>query len=79
MRIEILVGATLVTAFVTFAVIGAAVVLSQQAPTWLGWVGVVWGGTFLVGFALTRFAGPFNPPFWAHAYTAMLGVVLLVS
>lgn len=27
----------------------------------------------------TRFAGPFNPPFWAHLYTGAVGVTLLLG
>jgi hypothetical protein len=33
----------------------------------------------LAGFILTRFAGPFNPPILAHSYTAVVGVVLLLT
>jgi hypothetical protein len=65
--------------YVAFAVLGAAVLAGTDLPGWLGWLGVGWGGAFLVGFVATRFSGPFNPPFWAHAYTGLIGVVLLVS
>jgi hypothetical protein len=67
------------SAYVTFAVLGAAVLLTGDLPPWLGWVGVGGGLGFLAGFVATRFAGPFNPPFWAHTYTAALGVTLLLG
>jgi hypothetical protein len=68
----------MLAAYVSFAVIGGAIV-TTSLPTWLGWLGLGWGVTFLAGFVLTRFSGPFNPPLWAHTYTAVVGVVLLVS
>jgi hypothetical protein len=27
----------------------------------------------------TRFAGPFNPPFWAHLYTGTVGLFVLLQ
>ena len=69
----------MVASYVSFALLGGAVLAGDLAPTWVGWLGVGWGVLFLAGFALTRFAGPFNPPFWAHAYTGLLGVVLLAT
>lgn len=66
----------MVAAYVTFAVLGAAL-LDSTLPPWVGWLGVAWGAIFALGFAATRAAGPFNPPFWAHAYTALVGVALL--
>ncbi len=67
------------SAYAAFAVLGVAVVLGRQLPSWVGWLGVAWGAGFLLGFVATRFAGPFNPPFIAHAYTAALGLALLSS
>ena len=69
----------MVTAYVASAVVGIAVLASDDLPTWLGWAGVVWGLAFAAGLVATRFAGPFNPPFWAHLYTATIGVVLLLQ
>jgi hypothetical protein len=69
----------MLTAFSASAVLGAAVVVSSGLPTWLGWAGVVWGIAFAAGLVATRFAGPFNPPFWAHLYTGTLGVFLLLD
>jgi hypothetical protein len=63
--------------YVAFTLIGAAALASDQLPMWLGWLGVGWGVTFLAGFALTRAAGPFNPPLWAHTYTAVVGGVVV--
>ena len=65
--------------YVTFVLLGLAVLQSDALPQWLGWLGVAWGSMFLAGFVATRFAGPFNPPFWAHTYTAVLGVLLLIQ
>jgi hypothetical protein len=67
----------MLTAYVASAVLGMAVLASDALPSWLGWVGVVWGLAFAAGFVATRFAGPFNPPFWAHLYTGTVGAALL--
>lgn len=67
------------TAYGAFVLLGAAVLTAGGLPRWVGWLGVAWGLTFLAGFVATRFSGPFNPPFWAHAYTGLLGGVLLWS
>ena len=69
----------MVTAYAASAVLGAAVLASDSLPTWLGWAGVASGLTFAAGLVATRFAGPFNPPFMAHLYTATVGVVLLLQ
>lgn len=69
----------MLTAYVGSAVLGMAVLASDGLPMWLGWAGVLWGLAFAVGFVATRFAGPFNPPFWAHLYTATVGLVLLLG
>ena len=68
----------MLTAYVASAVLGLAVLVSDDLPRWLGWTGVGWGLAFAAGLTATRFAGPFNPPFWAHLYTATVGVVLLL-
>jgi hypothetical protein len=69
----------MLTAYVGSAVLGAAVLATDALPTWLGWVGVVWGLAFAAGLLATRFAGPFNPPFWAHLYTGTVGAALLLG
>jgi len=68
----------MLTAYVASAVLGIAVLVSDSLPTWLGWSGVGWGLVFAAGLVATRFAGPFNPPFWAHVYTGTVGVYLLL-
>lgn len=69
----------MLTAYVASSVLGIAILASDALPTWLGWTGIVWGLAFAAGLVATRFAGPFNPPFWAHLYTATVGVVLLLQ
>ena len=69
----------MLTAYVGSAVVGIAVLASNGLPTWLGWAGLVWGLAFAAGFVATHFAGPFNPPFFAHLYTGTVGVVLLIG
>ncbi len=65
--------------YAAFVILGAAVLASDPLPAWTGWVGLVFGGGCLLGFVATRFAGPFNPPFMAHLYTGLLGVVVLLT
>jgi hypothetical protein len=67
------------SAYATFALLGAAVLAEGVLAAWVGWVGVGWGVAFLAGFVATRFTGPFNPPFWAHAYTGLVGVMILLA
>jgi hypothetical protein len=57
----------------------AAMLCTDGLPIWTGWTGVGVGTLLGAGFAVTRASGPFNPPFWAHSYTGMLGVVLTMS
>ncbi len=68
----------MLTAYVASALLGVAVLVSADLPTWLGWTGVGSGLAFAAGLVATRFAGPFNPPFLAHLYTGTVGVVLLL-
>jgi hypothetical protein len=67
----------MVSAYAAFTVLGAAVLADGVLPRWAGWVGIVSGVIFATGFLATRREGPFNPPAWAHLYTALLGVLLL--
>jgi hypothetical protein len=69
----------MVSAYAAFAVVGASVLVAGELPSWVGWLGLGWGLAFGAGFVATRFAGVFNPPIWAHTYTLLLGVMLLVS
>lgn len=69
----------MIAAYAAFVLLGAAVLASSTMPYWTGWVGVGLGVGCLAGFVATQFAGPFNPPILAHTYTALLGVVLLVT
>ena len=69
----------MLASYAAFAALGATVLASDVLAPWSGWVGLGMGTVFLIGFVATRFAGPFNPPFLAHLYTGLLGVVLLVT
>lgn len=67
------------SAYAAAALLGAALLTTDGiAPTWLGWTGVGFGALWLAGFLATRFAGPFNPPFWAHLFTGAVGIALLL-
>ena len=77
---SLLYRAHMFSAYATFVVLGAAVVLDDDLPAWLGWLGVGWGCAF--GAVLTvggRIAYAVHPPFWAHTYPAVVGVVLIVT
>ncbi len=67
----------MISAYVTFVILGTAALADGELPRWAGWIGIVGGLVFAGGFLATRREGPFNPPAWAHLYTAMLGVLLL--
>ncbi len=69
----------MLASYAVFALLGATVLASDLLPSWSGWVGLGLGAAFLTGFVASRFAGPFNPPFMAHLYPALLGVVLLLT
>jgi hypothetical protein len=69
----------MVSAYVAFAIVGAAMLADGELSRWAGWVGVAGGPVFAAGFLATRREGPFNPPAWSHVYTAMIGVLLLLS
>lgn len=70
--------AHMASAYVSFALLGGAVLTGELLPAWLGWIGVGMGVAFAAGFVATRFSGLFNPPFWAHTFTAAVGVGLLL-
>lgn len=67
------------SAYVSFALLGVAVLAADVLAAWVGWTGVVLGLGSLVGFVATRASGPFNPPILAHLYTAILGITILVT
>jgi hypothetical protein len=69
----------MLSAYVASAALGVAVLASDELPSGLGWAGIGGGLVFAAGLVATRFAGPFNPPFWAHLYTATVGVFLLLD
>jgi len=69
----------MLASYAVFALLGATVLASDFFAPWSGWVGLGLGAALLTGLVATRFAGPFNPPFMAHLYPALLGVVLLLT
>jgi hypothetical protein len=73
----LLMAAHMVTAYASWAFFGAAILRSGAGPTWLGWSGLVAGPVLAAGFVVLR-GGPFAPPFLAHVYTAVIGIVLLL-
>lgn len=48
-----------------------------QIPGWLGWAGVVFGSVWTAGLLHPRMRYGFEPPFWAHVYTFVVGVAVL--
>jgi hypothetical protein len=77
---SLLYRAHMLSAYATFAVLGAALVLDEALPTWLGWLGVGWGCAFAALLAAGgTLAYAVYPPFWAHTYPAVVGVVLLTA
>lgn len=69
----------MVSAYAAFAVLGVAVLDASGLPTWLGLLGVGWGVSFALGIVSRRLAVAFQPPLWAHTYTAVVGAVLLTT
>jgi hypothetical protein len=67
------------SAYLSFALLGLAVLAESVLAPWVGWTGVILGSGSLVGFVATRAAGPFNPPILAHLYTLILGVAVLTA
>jgi hypothetical protein len=67
------------SAYVSFALLGSAVLADGALAPWVGWTGVILGLGSLVGFVATRAAGPFNPPILAHLYPLVLGIALLTA
>jgi hypothetical protein len=68
----------MLAAYATFAVLGVAVLADGQLPVWIGVSGIAGGILFSAGF-LSRWAALFSPPLWAHLYTGVLGVALLIA
>ena len=50
---------------------------TQIFPPWYGWLAIVLGTVYFLGFMVMR-GGFFAPPFWVHLVPAIGGVVLLV-
>jgi uncharacterized membrane protein YtjA (UPF0391 family) len=77
---SLLFRAHMLSAYATFVVLGAAVVLDDGLPVWLGWLGVGWGVAFGALMALGgRMSYAVSPPFWAHTYPAVVGVALVAT
>ena len=67
----------LLSAYVSWMFLGAAVVSSGIVPEWLGWLGVGLGVAGATGYIALK-GGPFSPPFLAHLYPFILGISLVV-
>lgn len=67
------------SAYLASAALAGGLLLDAALPRWLGWAGLVWGLVFLIGFVTPRVSMVFQPPAWAHLYTAAVGVALLVA
>lgn len=67
------------SAYAASGLLGLGLLNDGATAAWVGWAGIGFGGLWLAGFVATRFAGPFNPPFWAHMYTGTVGTVLLLG
>jgi hypothetical protein len=67
----------MLTSYLTFALLGVAVLADTDLPTAVGWLGLAWGLAFAIGFAVPgRHQLAFYPPFWALTYPAVVGVAL---
>jgi len=70
----------MLTSYLTFALLGVAVLADTELPTAVGWLGLVWGLSFAIGFAVPgRHQVAFYPPFWALTYPAVVGVGLIAA
>ncbi len=72
----LLYAAHMLVAYVSAILLGLGVLRSGILSALTGWIGVVGGAIFALGFLLAR-GGPFAPPFMAHLYSFLLGVMLL--
>jgi hypothetical protein len=69
-------AAFMILSYVSSAVLGLGVLRSSVLPASTGWIGLVGGAVFALGFVAVR-GGPFAPPIMALLYTLWLGVALL--
>ena len=56
--------------------LGRAGLTTQIFPAWYGWLAIVLGTIYFLGFIVMR-GGFFAPPFWVHVVPAIGGVVLI--
>ena len=68
----------LLSAYLSWTLIGSAVIASDLAPLWVGWLGIGLGVVGAVGYIVLK-GGPFAPPILAHLYTLILGIMLLIT
>lgn len=69
-------AAFMLLSYVSTAVLGLGVLRSSVLSASTGWVGLVGGAVFALGFVGVR-GGPFAPPIMALLYTLWLGITLL--
>jgi hypothetical protein len=68
----------MLSAYAAFAVLGGAVIADDGLPSWLGWLGVVWGASSVIALSSGgRWRYVVQPPVLAHTFTAAVGVALL--
>jgi len=65
-------------AYAAFALLGSATLMTDVVPPWTGWLAVGWGLLFSRDSLRLDLSDRSNPPFWAHAYTGVVGVMLLL-
>ena len=68
----------LLSAYLSWTLIGSGVIDTAIAPLWVGWLGIGSGVVGAVGYTVLK-GGPFAPPFLAHLYPFMLGIVLMIT
>jgi hypothetical protein len=68
----------MLTAYLSWLLLGAAVIDTGIVGEWVGWLGVALGAAGMSGYVTIK-GGPFAPPILAHFYPLILGVSLWVE
>lgn len=67
----------MVSAYLSWALIGGSLITTAVVPIWLGWSGVALGVLLSLGFVALK-GGPLSPPILAHVFPLAVGIALLV-